>query len=170
MYPSTTPTSGASLHPPNTTLNVTIPSNDYPYGILQFESGPPPVIGIIPPATAVASLTISEEDGSITVYIARAQGTVGTASVDYTTSDGTALSGGVSPDYVPTGGSLAFADGERVRNFSIAIRNDETPELAKYFYVNLSNPIGNDGMLYIQYMYMYMLVRHVELVHVHVEK
>uniref|UniRef100_A0A1X7VF86 Staphylococcus aureus surface protein A n=3 Tax=Amphimedon queenslandica TaxID=400682 RepID=A0A1X7VF86_AMPQE len=142
-YPSSTPTSGASLSP-NTTVNVTILSNDYPYGVFQFEASPPPVAGVIPSADAVVTTAITEEIGSVVVYIVRAQGTVGTARVDYTTNDGTALSGGVSPDYVPTGGTLMFADGERIKNISIAITNDQTPELAKYFYVNLSNPIGNN--------------------------
>ena len=115
--------------------------------MFQFESSPPPVAGVIPSANAVATTSITEEIGSVVVYIVRAQGAVGTARVDYTTNDGTALSGGVSPDYVPTGGSLMFADGERIKNISIAITNDETPELAKYFYVNLSNPIGNEGTI-----------------------
>lgn len=67
--------------------------------------------------------------------------------MDYATDDGTALSGGVSPDYTPTGGTLEFSDGERIKTLNISLIDDSTPELGKYFYVNLSNPSGGAGMI-----------------------
>lgn len=146
IYPSTTPTSGAWLNTSQSETNITVSENDFPYGILQFaESSPISGGNTIPPATEVPQIYIEESIGTVTIYVVRAQGTVGTAQVDYSTQDGNATSGGVTPDYTPIGGSLTFADGEQVKSFMVTILDNTAPELGKYFFVNLSNPSGNGG-------------------------
>ena len=129
-------------------LNLTVPENDSPYGILEFYYTVPPATGVIPPATDIPQINTDESAGTVTVYVVRAQGTVGVASVDYLAQDGTASSGGVSPDYSPAGSTLEFSNGERFKSFTVTLVDDSTPELSKYFFVNLSHPVGNAGKLY----------------------
>jgi G-protein coupled receptor 98 len=144
IYPSTTPTSGAWLNSSSVNANISITENDYPYGVFQLASAYPPA-GIVPPVIEVPQVHVDESAGIITLYVVRAQGTVGSATVDYSTQDGTAISGGVTPDYVPTGGTLSYGDGEQVKTINVTIRDDSVPEIGKYFYINLTNPIGSDG-------------------------
>lgn len=59
-------------------------------------------------------------------------------SVDYATSDGTALAG---EDYVATNGTVTFAPGEVSKVISVAVTADGPPEDDEYFYLNLSNPV-----------------------------
>ena len=146
IYPSTTPTSGASLNSSLTQRNITVSENDYPYGIVQFADSAPGE-GTVPPASEVLQIDVSESSGEVVVYVVRAQGTVGGGEVEYTTSDGTATDGGVSPDYLATGGTLVFEEGEKVKNFTVQLVDNQIPELSKYFFVNLSIP--NKGWWYI---------------------
>jgi len=47
-----TPTSGASIDPLTSTVDVSLMDRNYPYGLLQFSTGSPPAAdgSVIPPA------------------------------------------------------------------------------------------------------------------------
>ena len=85
-----------------------------------------------------------ESAGTVTVYIVRAQGTLGTISVEYLTRDGTATGSGVSPDYVATAGSAEFGPSDRQVSVELELVDDEVPEREKLFYVSLTNPAGGN--------------------------
>jgi subtilisin family serine protease len=60
-------------------------------------------------------------------------------TVDYQTSDGTAIAGS---DYTATSGTLSFAAGETSKSFMIPIVNDTFDEQNKTVNLTLSNPTG----------------------------
>ena len=139
-YISTTPTSGASVNNSLSTVRITVPENDFPYGVLQFATSPPNIGDpFTAQATSVPSLTVKESVGSITVYIVRAQGMIGTVRTELITEDGTAIGG---MDYVSAAAPFVFAEGERYKTMEIQILDDAVPELGKQFSVNLTNPTG----------------------------
>ncbi len=64
---------------------------------------------------------------------------VGTATVDFATSSGTASSG---TDYTDINGTLTFADGEYEKTFVVPINDDLTSENDETINLALSNPTG----------------------------
>jgi len=64
---------------------------------------------------------------------------VQTVTVDWATSDGTAIAGS---DYIGASGRLTFAPGETSKTIEIAIADDAVEEGSKTFTVTLSNPSG----------------------------
>ena len=142
-YISTTPTSGASINSSLSASRVTVPENDYPYGVIQFATSAP-ALGdpFTPLAVTVPVLVVTESVGNVTLYVVRAQGTIGSIQVEFSTEDGSAVGGGLNPDYEPQAGTISFADGERVKSIQLLILDDDIAELEKEFFVNLSNPTG----------------------------
>ena len=142
---SSTDTSGASISANGSEGAITVQENDFPYGLMQFATSLPPVSGdsFVPAATVAPVFNVMEEDDIITVYVVRAQGTVGTVSVEYQTVDGTATSLGTRPDYQNSVGTLTFPDGVQVQSINIILNDDSTPELLKEFTIQLSNPQGS---------------------------
>ena len=151
---SSTPTSGASIDGSLARSNLTVEENDYPYGLLQFVTSPPTLGEELLPAVALPELFVDESDGTITVYVVRAQGNLGTVFVEYITQDGSASSTGVGPDYVPSAGTLTFGPDDVVQSFTVTLLDDSTAELGKTFFVNLTNPGG--GMCMCMSMYACM--------------
>ena len=141
-YTSSTATSGASINSSFDQSNLTVTENDYPYGLLQFSTTIPPSSGLILAAVTIPQISMRESAGTVTVYIVRAQGTLGTVSAEYLTRDGTATGTGASPDYVPTAGSVMFGPDERYTTLELSLVDDDTPEREKVFYVSLTNPTG----------------------------
>lgn len=139
---SSTPTSGASIDSGRSQATLSVTENDYPYGVIQFSASAPVAGQPILLATAMPELTVDEASGIVTVYVVRAQGVVGNVNVEFFTSDGTATNLGVGPDYVSNAGQLSFAAGTTVQSFDVALVDDSDPELAKTFFVNLTNPQG----------------------------
>ena len=139
---SSTPTSGASISTVLARSNLTVTENDHPYGLLQFSTFLPPATGIIPPATAAPEVTVRESAGNVTIYAIRAQGNLGTIRAEFITTDGTATSMGVNPDYVSQAGSVEFGPEDREMSIVVQLVDDGTPELSKEFHVNLTNPAG----------------------------
>ena len=139
---SSTPTSGASISTVLAQSNLTVTENDYPYGLLQFSTSLPPAMGIIPPATAPPEVTVRESAGNVTIYAVRAQGNLGTIRAEFITTDSTATSMGVNPDYVSQAGSVEFGPEDREISIVVELVDDSTPELGKEFHVNLTNPAG----------------------------
>jgi uncharacterized repeat protein (TIGR01451 family) len=92
-----------------------------------------------------ATYRAQESSGTAVITVARTGGTLGSVSVNYATSDGSAAGGAScsgSADYISTSGTLNFADGESTKTFNVplcsnpAIEPDETVQLA------LSSPTG----------------------------
>ncbi len=94
----------------------------------------PGLIGFIRP-----NFNVREQQGSVTITVARSPGSSGSASVLYSTSDGTATNG---VDYLDTRGTLVFADGEFVKSFSVPILNDNRVEPGETINLTLANPVG----------------------------
>jgi hypothetical protein len=89
-------------------------------------------------AIAAPTYTVREDAGNVIVTVTR-NTSVGTASVDYATADGTAKAG---VNYTSTHGTLNFAGGAASQTFSVPILLDNRITPALTFSVNLSNPVG----------------------------
>ncbi|MCS5491767.1 MBG domain-containing protein [Algoriphagus limi] len=63
----------------------------------------------------------------------------GGATVDYTTSDGTAIAGS---DYTAASGTLSFSAGETSKTIDVTISGDQTVETGETLIFQLSNPTG----------------------------
>ena len=146
---SSTESSGASISVSGSQGVIRVGENDYPYGLMQFATSQPPVAPFTPAATVAPVLTVMEEESRITLYVVRAQGTVGSISVEYQTIDGNATSSGARSDYQDNVGTLNFADGVQVQSINITLNDDSTPELLKQFTVRLSNPQGSMSCCFI---------------------
>ncbi|HYV09956.1 MAG TPA: Calx-beta domain-containing protein [Pyrinomonadaceae bacterium] len=80
------------------------------------------------------------EGGQLSIKVARTGDVSGTASVDFATSDGTAIAG---TDYTAASGTLTFAPGELSKNITIRSTSDTLFENAnETFTLTLSNPTG----------------------------
>ncbi|XP_058512174.1 adhesion G-protein coupled receptor V1 [Ochotona princeps] len=136
-----TPTSGASIDPEKETTDVMVKASDQPYGLLQFSTGQPPhpEDARSLPATSVPHVTVQEEDGQVRLLVVRAQGLLGTVSVEFRTVSETASSPG---DYQSVAGMLEFQPGERYKYISVNITDNSVPELEKSFKVELLNLEG----------------------------
>ncbi|MDB6034285.1 MAG: hypothetical protein JWM16_4623 [Verrucomicrobiales bacterium] len=69
----------------------------------------------------ISTYTVSEGAGQALITVQRTGGGVGTVSVNFTTSDGTALAGS---DYVATNGTLTFSNGQTSLTFTVPILQD----------------------------------------------
>jgi len=58
--------------------------------------------------------------------------------VDFNTSDGTATSGGGSPDYASTSGTVTILAGQLSAFITVQVNGDNTPEQNETFFVNLT--------------------------------
>ena len=83
------------------------------------------------------SLFVIEDVGMANVTVQRTGGTFGNLSVDYETSNGTAIAG---QDYTASSGTVNFANGETSKTIQIPITNDTTTEPDETFTLSLKNP------------------------------
>ena len=122
---------GVALGP--SSARLTIIDNDFQNGVLGFAS---------------STFTVNENAGVATITVLRTNGTVGSVSVDYATTNGTALAGF---DYVATRGTLTFGGGVTSRTFTVPIVDDTIAESDETILLSLSNPVGgatlNSGVL-----------------------
>ena len=86
-----------------------------------------------------ATYYTAENYGWANVIVTRSN-TVGAASIDYATTNGTALAG---TDYTAATGTIHFADGELFRSFEVHVTNDDAAENTETILVTLSNPVGS---------------------------
>ena len=87
-----------------------------------------------------ATYSVNEGAGIASISVARTGGITGTASVQYSTSDGSATAG---QDYTATSGTLNWVDGDSsVKTFTVAITDDPLNEANETVNVVLSNPGG----------------------------
>ena len=85
----------------------------------------------------LASCSVNEDTGSVTLTLTRSGDNSGAASVQYTTSNGTAAAG---LDYTSQSGTLSWSDGDSSnKTITISITDDSTPENNETFTVTLSN-------------------------------
>ena len=91
------------------------------------------------PGFATATLLDHESVGAATIVVTRANGATGAISVDYATSNGTAVAGS---DYTARSGTLSFEEGETMKTISVPVVNDATPEGSETVNLTLSNPTG----------------------------
>jgi hypothetical protein len=106
-------------------------------GILQFSA---------------AQYTTGESGGSVTITVSRTGGSVGAASVNFTTANATATgsaSCAAGVDYVSKSGTLSWVDGEAgSKTFTVTICNDAVNEEDETIGLALSGPTGSGlGML-----------------------
>jgi hypothetical protein len=111
------------------------------------DIGADEVIVVAPGTLALSSATYSvpENGVMVTVTVNRTAGTTGAVSVDYTLANGTATGGaacGAGVDFVNTGGTVNFADGESSKTFIVQICDDAVFEGDETFTVTLTNPQG----------------------------
>ena len=86
------------------------------------------------------SFEVSEDAGVVTIRVERSQGEDGAVSVQYATSNGSALAG---QDYTTASGTLTWGSGDGSdRTFTVAIANDSTAEGAETFQIALSGATG----------------------------
>lgn len=88
---------------------------------------------------SAATYTVDENAGSVTITIMRTNGSDGTVTISYTTSNGSAVAG---TDYNAASGILTFANGETTKAFNITLLPDALSEGNETFSVALSNPTG----------------------------
>ena len=97
----------------------------------------------VPPGTIrfkFASQTAAESAGTVKIWLTRAGGHRGVATVDYTTADGTATAGA---DYGFVAGTITWADGEEGdKSFDVTITNDSLYESNEVFFAYLSGASG----------------------------
>ncbi|MBK7992200.1 MAG: SMP-30/gluconolactonase/LRE family protein [Blastocatellia bacterium] len=116
------PTGGATLGSPNTAV-LTIIDNDNA-GSLQFSS---------------ATYSVMENAANATITVTRTNGSSGTVTINYATSDGTATA---ASDYTASSGTLTFLNGETSKTFFVPIIDDVLAEGNETVNLSLSNPTG----------------------------
>lgn len=82
---------------------------------------------------------VSERAGSATITIRRHGGSSGAASVQFTVSDGSAVSGS---DYAPLSVLVNFAAGETTKTIQVGVINDNVVEPNETANLTLSSPTG----------------------------
>ncbi|WP_244457496.1 Calx-beta domain-containing protein [Roseomonas fluvialis] len=96
---------------------------------------------------SISDISIQEGTGgsiNLTFTVTLASAMAGTTTVDYATSDDTALAG---TDYTAASGTLTFNAGVTTRSFTVPILSDSDFESTEAFTVTLSNATGGAGIL-----------------------
>lgn len=87
-----------------------------------------------------SSFEVAEDAGSVTIRVERSGGEDGAVSVQYSTSNGSAVAG---QDYTAASGTLSWGSGdESTKMFAVAIANDSTQEGGETFTIALSGATG----------------------------
>jgi uncharacterized repeat protein (TIGR01451 family) len=89
------------------------------------------------PSFTINDITVNEAAGTATFTVTLSAASGLSATVDYSTSNGTATSGS---DYTANSGTLTFSPGVTTRTVVVPILNDALFENGESFNVNLSNP------------------------------
>lgn len=90
-----------------------------------------------------SSYTVDEANPRGFILVLRTGDTTTAATVDYSTSDGTATAG---QDYAATSGRLDFVAGLSVQSFAVPILPDSLVEGSETILLRLSNPTGGAGL------------------------
>ncbi len=87
------------------------------------------------------SYPVSEDIGSVPITVTRTGGNVGALTVNYATSNGTAIGGA---DYTPASGTFTFAAGETTKTFMVPIINDGVVEPNETVNLRLSGTLDKE--------------------------
>ena len=91
-----------------------------------------------PPAISVSDATVQEAEGAVLVFTATlSHASSRTATVDYATSDGTAVAGS---DYTAASGTLTFNAGDTSQTVQVTVLTDSEDEGQETLTLTLSNP------------------------------
>lgn len=94
---------------------------------------------IVPKAKfSASSYSVDEDAGTATITVSLSAATTVATSVDYATSDGTAIAGS---DYTAAAGTLDFAAGETSKTFAVTVQGNSTYNAPKTINLTLSNPV-----------------------------
>ena len=96
-------------------------------------------------ALSASTYTVSEAATSLTVTVNRTGGTSGAVTVNYTLGGGTATGGATCAagvDYINTGGTVNFADGQASQTFTVTLCPDSLNKTDETFNVTLSGATG----------------------------
>jgi uncharacterized protein YjdB len=118
------PTGGATLVTPDKAVLTLADDDPFNPGVLEFES---------------FEKQVSENDGKVSIEVNRTGGSDGTVSVNYATSNGTAIAGS---DYTATSGILTFNKGETSKLIQLPILPDDLKEDSETLILTLSSPTG----------------------------
>jgi hypothetical protein len=125
---------------PNTTVNLTLsnPTNatlgSPSAAVLTIVDTDSPLVQF-----SASSYSVYEDDGAGTITVTLDAAQSGTVTVNYATSDGTAIAG---TNYSPASGSLTFAPGVVCRTFQVPVLDDGNIEPTLTVNLTLSNPVG----------------------------
>ena len=96
-----------------------------------------------PPTLNVLDTAVNEDDGSVGFLVTLDPAASGTVTVNYATSDDTAVA---PADYTATNGTLTFAPGETRKSTALVpIVDDNEADSGETFRLVLSNPTGSDA-------------------------
>jgi bacillolysin len=115
-----------------TNVRLSIVSDDVG-GVLDLSSGP---FNALEAALDAGGTLVP---GAVKVYVVRSGGAACGVTVNYATSNGTAIAG---EDYDAAGGTLTFAKGETTKTVVVSLRDDTLGEGTETFNITLSNPQG----------------------------
>ncbi|HEY5911103.1 MAG TPA: Calx-beta domain-containing protein [Verrucomicrobiae bacterium] len=87
--------------------------------------------------------SVSEDVGQLVLGVRRQDDSPASATVDFTTVDGTATAG---QDYIATNGTLTFAAGETHKEIVVPIIDDALREVVETFTVRLTNAAGGSSL------------------------
>ena len=91
-----------------------------------------------PPAIAISDATVQEAEGAVLVFTATlSHASSRTVTVDYATSDGTAVAGS---DYTAASGTLTFNTGDTSQTVSVTVLTDSDDEGQETLTLTISNP------------------------------
>ena len=91
-----------------------------------------------PPAISVSDATVQEAEGAVLVFTATlSHASSRTVTVDYATSDGTAVAGS---DYTAASGTLTFNAGDTSQTVQVTVLTDSEDESQETLTLTLSNP------------------------------
>jgi hypothetical protein len=122
----TAPSGGATLgNPATATLTIVDDDSGGATGTVEFTS---------------ASFSAAETSAQATVTVKRTGGAQGAASIDYETSNGTAMAG---EDYTQVGGTLDWANGDTAdKTLQVPILDDIASESGETISITLHQPVG----------------------------
>ena len=91
------------------------------------------------PVLSASDISVAESAGLATVSVQLTGASALAASVDYATSDGTALAGA---DYTPASGTLQFPPGQTTASFTVPLLDDAVAEGTETFSVAFANSVA----------------------------
>ena len=118
---------GGAILGSQVTAVLTIADNDSA-GTLQFSAG---------------DFTVNETDGTATITVNRTGGTTGAVTIQYATSDGSAIAG---TGYSATNGTLSFAAGQSSATFTVPILDAGIVGGNQTVNLTLSSPTGGASL------------------------